>query len=307
MGSVIKTQFKDQAAMGVEGERLTALFLPQYGGKMVSLRDRESGFELLAQDLAEVYLPQTITGSYIENEVSAFDDMFPTIDPVTPTEGSRRGIPYPCHGEVCRVPHCVKEEKGSLSMIYQSKSLQYTYQKEAEVTENGGIRINYVIGNLSEEVFPCLWAGHIMLTAVPGGYGVTPYEEGAPVTMMFDEDGEYGKAGEGIRCKREMLISREYHPKGNAYKFYYQEPMTEGWCGYHLPNLDKTLYLTYDEKKLPYLGIWVNNGIFKEMYNLALEPCTAPYDTYGNAERAGIKAEIAGKSTLTFSIEFDLR
>ena len=58
----------------------------------------------------------------------------------------------------------------------------------------------------------------------------------------------------------------------------------------------------YDAALVPYLGIWMNNGEFKGMYNVALEPCTAPYDSPKNAQKAGICSEIPARGKVEFEL-----
>lgn len=61
--------------------------------------------------------------------MSGCDDMFPTIDPMTFDEGERKGIEYPCHGEVCRVAHKVEMFDGMVSDILSLTSHLITTTK----------------------------------------------------------------------------------------------------------------------------------------------------------------------------------
>lgn len=85
-------KYKDIFSLVLDTGRLRAAVLPENGGKLASLVDKESGTELLAQAAGKAYLPIGLDSSYVKGECSAFDDMFPTIDP---QEGG-----YPDHGEV---------------------------------------------------------------------------------------------------------------------------------------------------------------------------------------------------------------
>ena len=44
------------------------------------------------------------------------------------------------------------------------------------------------------------------------------------------------------------------------------------------PGRREVLLLRYDPREIPWLAVWLNNGEFKGIRNIALEPCTAPYD-----------------------------
>ena len=74
-------RYKNKQGIRLRAARLECIVLPDEGGKMVSLRERLSGEELLAQAEGGVYKELTFNGSYIDSECSAFDDLFPTVDP----------------------------------------------------------------------------------------------------------------------------------------------------------------------------------------------------------------------------------
>ena len=57
-----------------------------------------------------------------------------------------------------------------------------------------------------------------------------------------------------------------------------------------------------DPQKVPYLGIWFNNGEFQNLYNIALEPCTVPLDAPDRAQKRGYLTVIPANSKLEFEI-----
>ena len=102
--AIMEATYKDLQAVRVESGRVSALFLHRYGGKLASLRDRESGREFLAQAPGEHYRTPRYGGDYTEFECSGFDDMFPTIDPVCCMQEPWKGVEMPDHGEVYALP-----------------------------------------------------------------------------------------------------------------------------------------------------------------------------------------------------------
>lgn len=297
------SKFKDTDAVKFETLKFRALFLPYNGGKLASLVDVKTGKELLAQDENPHYIPQTLSGEYVKSEVSGADDMFPTIDPCRVGLGNKL---YPCHGEVCRVAHKLRLEDGFFETEYVSKELGYKYTKKITADEGGAIVVSYVISNETPYDLPCLWAMHFMIAAVKGGEVLTPYTDGSLGEIMFDEKSEFGKGGDSVATNRKMLLSGEFSKEGNAYKFYYTQPLKNGICGYYNPLTDKTLTLNYDKDKIPYLGVWMNNGMFKNMYNAAIEPCTVPFDSPANAESRGYTCTIEKNKKISFDITIDL-
>ena len=261
--------------------------------------DLKTGKELLAVRNFEQYRVLTYEGNYIDSECSAFDDLFPTIDPYTPESGAYQGISYPDHGEWCRIPFTVQTEDDRVIFSAKSHRFPMRYQKSVSVAPNGGISLRYSIANDGDEPFDFIWAGHIMLQGEDGMRLITPFEPDAPVEFVFATDGYSQET-----LSRDRLTGF-CAGKGAAYKFYYLDRMKDGFFGVRYSN-GKALLFHFDENKLPYLGVWFNNGAFQEIYNLAPEPCTTPFDAPDKATKRGYETKIPAKSTFTFELEIEL-
>ena len=174
------------------------------------------------------------------------------------------------------------------------------YQKTVTTTPDGAIAIDYAITNEGEEAFDCIWAGHIMLKGEDGMRLLTPFAKNAPIETVFATDG-YDRED----LPRDTLMG--FQPNtGAAYKFYYLEPMREGFFGIHYAS-GKELRFWFDEKKLPYLGVWINNGEFQGIYNVAPEPCTAPFDAPDKAAQKGYFSQIPASSSFAFRITVSMQ
>lgn len=285
-----RTSYKDRPAYRVTGERLSAVFLPEDGGKMASLWDGRR--EFLAQAPGACYRRLLPDGEYVPSECSGFDDMFPTIDLYTPDAGIYRGITYPDHGEVCRYPMEICQGADSLEFTFDSRRFDIRFRKRIRC-EDGGIAIRYAIENHGPEAFPYIWAAHCMLQAEADAQIVFPYDEAAPIRTMF-----------GRQLSR--IQTEPYAPDGESYKYYFAEPIQAGWCGYRYAD-GTTLLLQYPERIVRYLGVWINNGSFKSMYNIALEPCTAPYDKPDEAMAQGCCSVLQPGETLQFRLLFTVQ
>ena len=90
--------------------------------------------------------------------------------------------------------------------------------------------------------------------------------------------------------------------RGAAYKFYYLEKMVEGRFSVRY-SCGRELVFSYDKEKLSYLGVWLNNGEFKDIYNIAPEPCTAPFDAPDKAAKRGYFSKIGAKQKFEFDIK----
>ncbi len=139
-----------------------------------------------------------------------------------------------------------------------------------------------------------------------GGRVVVLFEENAEAEIMFDVNGETGTPGSKNKVSKEILTQKPYSSEGGRIKYYFKDKVREGKCGYYNPKTRKTLYLKYDGDKIPYLGIWINDGGFKGMYNAAIEPATIPYDSPQNARARNMSFAIKPKESFEFTIVFDI-
>ena len=82
-------------------------------------------------------------------------------------------------------------------------------------------------------------------------------------------------------CKK---ITSQKDPQGNNYKYYFDEPMPEGRFGYYYPSDGTRLTMEVPTDTVPYLCCWINEGGFKDFFNIAPEPCTGAWDQPGAAK-----------------------
>ena len=293
------TRYKDRAAITVESPALRATLLPNDGAKMASLIDRRTGKELLAVKDSEEYGVLTADGSYVDSECSAFDDMFPTIDPYTPSEGRYAGVTYPDHGEMCRTEFEASVQTNSVTLTASSRLFAVSCKKTVSACEDGSILIDYSYKNSGDEDFPFIWAGHVMLKGEDGMRLYTPFADDAKTEMIFATEGY-----DATVLPKDVLMG--FEPGiGAAYKFYYLDKMSEGRFGVGYKD-GRMLTFEFDKEKLPYLGVWLNNGEFQGIYNIAPEPCTAPFDAPDKAASRGYTSVIPAGDKFEFSIKISI-
>ncbi len=263
---ILQTWYKGRPAICVRSPKLEALYLPQDGGKLASLRDTE-GNEYLEQAPGAEYLPLAYDGVYIKAECSACDDMFPTIDPWAPSEGEFAGVDYPDHGEVCRLPWQYAIQGKSVLLRCPSPRFHTVFSKTVTPVDDGAISAEYRIENHGKDDFAFLWAAHCMFRGEDGAEAEVSYPDDAPMNMRFGDPALLG-------CKKMDYAG------GKAYKFFYSEPIrgAEGFVAVRYPSTGRKIRLSFDAKQVPYIALWINNGEFKGMHNIAAECITSPRD-----------------------------
>lgn len=286
---IFQTKYKNIDAVGIESRSLKAKFLLRYGAKLASFMCKDSKREFLVQADGKMYRKLKYAGDYVAAECSGFDDMFPTIDEYTYEEYPWKGVIMPDHGEVCSLPweYEIIESNTCLHAFVYSVRFAYRLDKWIRFTNENELAIEYKAKNLSPYNLDFLWAAHVMINAEQNAKLVLPYDYGSKMTCVFSADESFLHRGKkltwlGTDPSRDYTKKQQKNSNGNTYKYYFDEALPEGWCGYRYCDGTKFM-LKVTKETVPYLGIWINNGLFKGYHNIALEPCTGTFDDPGRA------------------------
>lgn len=144
-----KILWKNLQAVQLENKFLRVVVIPQLGGKVASVFEKEKEFELTAQNAAERYdLPES-DADFSVFDASGIDDTFPNInEEIYRGEGSE--YHYPDHGEVWSSNLNWNAQEDVLHLWYESERFFYLYEKWIFLEENQ-LCIRYRICNLSEK------------------------------------------------------------------------------------------------------------------------------------------------------------
>ena len=301
MIKIYDTQFKDVHAVAVETEKVTALYLPELGGKLASLVDKRTGRQYLEQNTGEKYQKLAYAGDYVAAECAAFDDMFPTIDAFRCNQFPWQGVEMPDHGEVCGLPWTYEIGENELHMYTYGVRFPYRFEKWVG-EDNGNIAMRYKATNLSPFDFDFVYAAHCMVAGEEGAVVTTPFDNGAQCTYIFDNklDHPYGK-----KCAWEGLT---LPAKGDdhAYKYFFDDPAPEGWCKVEYRD-GSFIKMVFSADKLPWLGLWINTGDFKNMYNIAIECSSGTHDRPDVARMHGKYSVLPAKGTYEWKLNFEVK
>lgn len=282
---VKQIEFFGEPAWELNSERLTCIVFPGHGGKVLSLKSRETGFELLFQNPRKDFKKAEPGSPFEEFEACGFDDAFPSIDAGFVTIGGRE-VAYPDHGEIWSAGFdCLADGEG-LCLSYQSKILPYRYEKRLSL-RGDTLHCSYRIENLGRDALPCIWACHCLVVYMPDMRLV--YPAGTREIEAVLDSGHFGPAG--------TVHQFSHSPEPGAWdftrvpgaetegmeKYYVRGEVKEGKCGFIYPSAGMAADLKYDEKELPYLGFWITTGGYRGDKNCAFEPASGYYDSIGTA------------------------
>lgn len=253
-----QTFYKDRPAISITNHELVATFLYLDGAKLVSLKDK-NGNEFLAQSVGEKYRCLGLDTNYIDSECSAFDDMFPTIDPC-----EINGIKYLDHGEVARREHtfCIYDDKVAFSCNLEN--LNILFQKYV-FFEDECLTIKYKIKNFNTYDFPYIFAGHMMFKGELGATVQSEFENSSEKEIMFGNP----TGQPNVLCEKGT---------DKEWKYYYKQSKNPLLCYIKYPLSKYIVSVKSESDIIKYLGVWMNPGDLNGMYNVTLEPCSGLYD-----------------------------
>lgn len=308
---ISKIIFKERHAIKIENDFLSAIVIPELGGKIASIFRKDKEFELLFQNKEQVYKTPKVYASFEDFDAAGFDDAFPTIDKSNVLINGRNVV-YPDHGEIWSAKFDYKLEDKKVVLEYKSTILDYIYKKSIYLQSHKLI-VEYNIENYGKFEFPCIWAMHCLINCEKDMKLLFP--KGTDKVVNVHESKYLGKvsqvhpypvtrdkAGNFIHLDR---IRDSY--ANNEEKYYVKGRVKEGSCGAYYPSKDVTYNVYFDKEKLPYVGFWVTEGGFRGDYNCALETTNGYYDSIDMATKEEKIMVLKPQERLEFKIEIELK
>jgi hypothetical protein len=269
-----------------------AVFLPELGGKMISLVRKASGREFLLSPARE-YRRAAYGAAFEEFDTSGFDECVPTISECQFLVQPPREQRLPDHGEVWSLPWEYEIAGEELFLSVRGICSPYTFAKKLRLRENILV-IEYEIRNQGALRFTYLWSAHPLLRIEPGARVLLP-DEVRELLVYWSNNERLGRNGESCSfplitnhsgCPEDLRIIKQ-QSAGTAEKFFTPRLQT-GYCGLHFPSVNESIIFDFDVKWVPYVGLWLCQGGWpakseKKHFTVALEPCNARSDSLAEA------------------------
>lgn len=301
-----QTTLMGAAAWQMQNDLLTAIILPEHGGKIASLVYRPKNWELLFQNPKGVFRKAERGDDYSDYEACGFDEAFPTVDACLIQVGNRKVL-YPDHGELWSAAFTAHPDGNALVLYWRSPELGYVYEKQLSL-ENNRLVCRYHIHNPGKSPLPALWVCHCLVHCEPDMRILMP-KEVRQAENVFPSDW-LGKAEEKlsypIAAGPRGSIDLQSMPADGALKYYASSAVKEGRCRYVYPGSNMLAELEYDSDMLPYLGFWATNGGYRGDVNCALEPANGYYDNIDHAKRHNACPVLTSGETWNFTLSIRL-
>lgn len=282
-----ETIWLGQPALALETPSLRFVTVPGMGAKIVSLYDKRASREWLLPPINRDFAPVAYGASFVDQDMSGWDEMFPTIAACQyPGDSRCKGSTLPDHGEVWALPWQIgSTTNDSVTLFTTGRALPYRLTRTTRLLSDHRIRLDYEVVNTGSEALTVLWAAHpqfmvddetrIRLPAsVERVVNVHPTRDWGAVNQHYPWPEAQSLDGRWSRLDR--IGSADLR---NCRKFYLLPEQPVRWAALQQGNDGDWVRLSWDAGCVPYLGIWVDEGTYNAAPTVALEPTTGFYDS----------------------------
>jgi hypothetical protein len=309
----------DLVHIRLENEHIRAVFLPEIGGKMIELTNKNTGrqFLLEPQQNGHLYKRPNYGDSFENYDTSGFDECFPTVEASELPEMENccpDPLIIPDHGELWSIPWEYEIDNPRLRLSATGKVIKYRFDKSIHLLKNR-IHFKYQVENQGDFPFHYLWSAHPLLKVVPGAQLILP-KEIENVFLNWASHDAIGKFGDcltwpHLNREKENDYSLVPHRKhGEALKCF-TDKLENGYAGIHFPETRDSLLFEFDVNMNPYLGIWLCYGGWPEdqenkHLTVALEPSSGRPDSLAKAIEMNESSVLKIKETKTWDMSISL-
>jgi hypothetical protein len=321
-------KYKDVEAVVLENDILRVVVVPECGSKIASMVYKPLGLELFWQNPAQSFRKSAYADDYELGDISAFDEMFPTISRCFYERFPWAGTEVPDHGEVWSIPWDVGGEFGGelgaekngagssagasvkVSSVHLSvRGIQFPYKLTKRVAlEDRRLRIDYTASNLSGFELDYIWAAHPLFNTAEGMELIVPPGMGRVVNAVPGPRlGGYGRVHDfpvaWPEDGTELNLGEVPAKNDTGYqKYWFLGRATDGWCMLYDGAKSLTVGMSYPVEKVPYLGVWLNEGGWEGQYNIAPEPATGAMDRIDFSRMWGMNSVLKGRQTVSWHL-----
>jgi len=279
-------------AFVLENSRVRATVIPSLGGRMWELLDRVRGRQWIWHR-EEVPLAASPSGStYDDVWAGGWEELFPNDAPA-----DFEGRTLPDHGEWWTTAWTVAEATGGaeavVRLVADTRILRASCVKEYRLTGDT-VHVSYCIESREPEAFHFLFKQHLAIAvtpscelALPGGR-VSAVDPGFGTMLPGPGPFEWPLA-RGIDL--DVDLSRVPAPSTER-EFVYVTELPESWCGVDDVSAGASIRMRFDQRRMPFLWLFLSYGGWKDCYTTVLEPCTNMPKDLSEAVRTGQSARL---------------
>ncbi|MDR8389538.1 hypothetical protein NC796_00225 [Aliifodinibius sp. S!AR15-10] len=294
----------------LENEHIKIILNLEIGGKMVSLFSKKTDTEYLLGSHSEDPPTPDYGDPFDLRFAYGFDECFPTIKACQLQTGNG-SVDLPDHGELWSRSWKYHQKEDSIALSIEGKKLDYSLTKE--IALNGSsLNITYYLENKSDATLKYLWSAHPLLSIeendeilLDSSDKVAFYWSNVEFQdKVVDWPPKIDKAGT-------MDLSKVQAVDANIAMKLFSAESSVSKAGLYRRTADESLVFSFDNTKLPYLGIWLCYGGWPDnkeerSCTVALEPTNAQTDSLLEAIENGEGSKLKSNMIHQWEIQCSL-
>lgn len=285
--TVYTSRYKSLASVVIETEKVRIETVPQLGAKLVSLFYKPAGKEWLVDSVHPRLNLMEYGDSFGDGDMSGWDECFPTVDACRMGDHEHGDLYLPDHGEVWSLPWDFLMDEGRVQCSVAGRRLPYKLTRLTEFTDVDTVRLSYKAENLGSASFPFMWVAHPQFGITEPTRVLLPGSMGNLACVYGGTDENDGSE---FALPDRWILNAETN--GTGKKYYCPHPVTEGWSGLMGEVSRNYITVTAASSKVPFWGIWIDQGLFNTRSVVALEPSIGYYDSLERAVANGTAVEL---------------
>ncbi|MCD4812432.1 hypothetical protein K8S19_01870 [bacterium] len=258
------------------------------GGKIRRLLSRKSKRNFFFKDPRK----QLNGKAYLEHDISGFDECFPTVGKSQGRFGMDHGVLWNTSWQASR------QGDQLITRVVRPHGMPVIFTRIVSKSGPNKIHLDYTIVNTGKTAFPFIYSSHPILALDTQSRIVLPGVKQLSVL------GHNGALKAGNRQPWPLAVLKNGTPTRLDTHFSARRQLAGKWFAKGIgsaeisfPSTKERLTLTWDQEKLPYMGLWLSLGIpldkrhteSKDWICAALEPCSHNHDIINSRKIAALK------------------
>jgi len=194
------------------------------------------------------------------------------------------------------------------------KGVRFPYYLEKKVFLEGDVvHQQYRAKNPAASDLEYIWAAHPLFNATEGMELIVPHGmhrivNAVPSRRLGPYGRIYGFPSAELEEGKKFDLSKV--PKKNSadyQKYWFLGRVTEGWCILYNPEKKLSIGMAWPQDRVPYLGVWVNEGGWADQYNIAPEPATGAMDRIDFSKMWGMSSVLRAGEVCEWQLAISVR
>lgn len=314
-------------AVRLQNERMSVSLLPEAAGKIAELIDRRSGRNWLWQN-PHLPIRRPVYGSDYGSELDSggWDEILFSTSPcdVGLPDGTQYSIPD--HGDLVGQMWKVEEsavlESGNAvcHLTTAGRVFDFRWSRVAILdAERPLLTLEYSLENTGNPPWPWAWCAHPLIAVERGMRIELPagqeFRVADSMQLNFNpSDRKFAWPRLPLRDGGEIDLSASFGSRSEPDRFaakLFVRSASPGTASISAANGTERLKIRYDERQLPWLGLWINNRAWsgcgsQPHLNLGLEPSTSPCESLTESIAEGWTEQLEPGKIRTWSLSIEV-